>query len=89
LWNVDDYSTRLLMEQFYKNLAKGTLQSPATKAEAMRDAQLMLLRGEDTPLDATETSDRDRENSSSTAQNSSLRHPFYWAPFILMGRSLG
>lgn len=89
LWNVDDYSTRLLMEQFYKNLAKGTPQSPISKAEAMRDAQLMLLRGEDTPLPTTETSDRDRENSSSTAQNSSLRHPFYWAPFILMGRGLG
>ncbi|HEY9614298.1 CHAT domain-containing protein, partial [Allocoleopsis sp.] len=24
LWKVDDYSTRLLMEQFYENLAKGT-----------------------------------------------------------------
>jgi CHAT domain-containing protein len=88
LWNVDDYSTRLLMEQFYKNLAKGTPQSPTTKAEAMRDAQLMLLRGEETAPDTTETSDRRIESPSPTVQKTSLRHPFYWAPFILMGRGL-
>ena len=45
LWNVDDQSTRILMEQFYENLSKGTPDSPLTKAQALRQAQLLLLNG--------------------------------------------
>jgi CHAT domain-containing protein len=41
LWNVDDASTSLLMQQFYQNLATGKM----TKAEALRQAQLSLLQG--------------------------------------------
>jgi CHAT domain-containing protein len=41
LWAVNDGSTSLLMQQFYKNLA--TSQQPITKAEALRQAQLSLL----------------------------------------------
>lgn len=47
LWFVNDASTRLLMEQFYGNLANGTAQNPITKAEAMRQAQLSLLHSKD------------------------------------------
>jgi CHAT domain-containing protein len=45
LWNVDDQSTRILMEQFYENLSKGTPDSPVMKAKALRQAQLRLLNG--------------------------------------------
>ncbi|MGB7443299.1 MAG: CHAT domain-containing protein [Coleofasciculaceae cyanobacterium] len=40
LWSVDDESTALLMSQFYKELANNQL----TKAEALRRAQLALLK---------------------------------------------
>lgn len=34
------------MQRFYGNLANGTAQNPITKAQALRQAQLSLLRGE-------------------------------------------
>lgn len=40
LWNVNDDSTALLMGQFYQILT----DQPATKAEALRQAQLQLLK---------------------------------------------
>jgi CHAT domain-containing protein len=60
LWPVDDRSTSDFMVRFYQTLA----QSKGTKAEALRDAQLGLLK------------------------QPQFRHPFYWAPFILLGNWL-
>ncbi len=40
LWNVDDESSALLLSQFYQELAK----TPVNKAEALRRAQLTLLK---------------------------------------------
>ena len=40
LWNVNDESTAVLMSQFYQELAKNQL----TKAEALRQAQIALLK---------------------------------------------
>lgn len=42
LWNVKDQSTQLLMEHFYQNLQAGM-----SKAEALRQAQIALIRSED------------------------------------------
>jgi CHAT domain-containing protein len=64
LWPVADVSTRRFMETFYRARQRSGL----TKAAALREAQLALLRG--------------------TAGNGRLqafRHPYYWAPFILIG----
>ena len=93
LWNVDDQSTRLLMEQFYKNLAQGTPQSPVTKAEALRQAQLVLLSGKDTatsrPLpNALRSLEQQGDSLPPVPKKTSFRHPYYWAPFILMGSGL-
>lgn len=44
LWSVDDASTSVLMAEFYRALAASTAQKPMTKAEALRQAQLSLLR---------------------------------------------
>lgn len=57
LWSVSDESTARLVERFYRELvaAKGN------RAEALREAQLALLREPETA------------------------HPFYWAPFLLIG----
>lgn len=100
LWSVDDLSTRLLMEQFYKNLAKGTPQSPAMKAEALRQAQLTLLYGQQTADTRSQsrvtptgfvTDSRSVEQQSNnqvpSATKIAFSHPYYWAPFILMGSS--
>ncbi|MEW6498123.1 MAG: CHAT domain-containing protein, partial [Cyanobacteriota bacterium] len=60
LWTVNDKSTADFMVQFYQELLKPEL----TKAEAVRLAQLYLLK---------------QPESS---------HPYYWAPFILVGNWL-
>jgi CHAT domain-containing protein len=60
LWSVRDQSTAVLMSEFYRELT----QSEVSKAEALRQAQLTLLK------------------------NTKYEHPFYWAPFILVGNWL-
>jgi CHAT domain-containing protein/Tfp pilus assembly protein PilF len=59
LWPVADASTGMLTQALYRIRASGA----TTKAEALRQAQLELLRGD-------------------------YAHPFFWAPFILMGNWL-
>lgn len=68
LWRVDDGGTEVLMNAFYSTLQQGT----ASKAEALRQAQLALIKGA----------------TSSANPNASLKHPYYWAPFILIGNGL-
>ncbi len=80
LWNVDDRSTRLLMEQFYKNLAQGTSTSPVSKANALRQAQLALLKAKNSQM-----LNQPGNRWLSDEQESTLQHPYYWAAFILMG----
>lgn len=60
LWSVKDQSTAQAMIQLYNNLTKPDIN----RAEALRQAQLFLLR-----------------------QNK-YKHPYYWAPFILVGNWL-
>jgi CHAT domain-containing protein len=60
LWPVEDEAARSIMESVYTGLTKGQL----TKTEALRQAQIKLIR--------------DPESE----------HPFYWAPFVLIGNWL-
>jgi CHAT domain-containing protein len=64
LWGANDDATSVLMGKFYENLATNNTQ--LTKAHALREAQLALLKTED----------------------SQYRHPYYWAPFVLIGNWL-
>ena len=93
LWQVSDGSTSYLMQEFYQNLAEGTPENPVTISSALREAQLTLLRGGE----AIDDSDRgavgirvngDRPPDGATAVSADLSHPYYWAPFILIGNGL-
>lgn len=60
LWPVDDQSTSQFMVNFYQELTKPEV----TKSEALRQAQITLLKQPE------------------------FDHPYYWAPFILVGNWL-
>jgi CHAT domain-containing protein len=88
-------STSLLMQEFYR----ARESSATTKAEALREAQLALLRG---TLKTTEVPIANRalmhEPEVKEEQSEFPRfpldpkipyaHPYYWAPFFLMGNWL-
>ena len=88
LWSVDDSSTAQLMASFYRNLKR------MSKVEALRQAQLELIRGEGRSdmlarrgvggigkLGETTKS----ESTSQSSVSISTSHPYFWAPFILVG----
>lgn len=60
LWSVKDQSTAELMVEFYRHL----VQIDGNRAEALRQAQLLLL------------------------QQNKYQHPYFWAPFVLVGNWL-
>ena len=79
LWKVSDDSTVELIADFYRNLRS------MSKVEALRQAQLRLLGlsagsagGQKTAKSSPSTPTRD-------AMPAEWAHPFYWAPFILVG----
>ena len=86
LWKVDDASTAALMGSFYKNL------KTKSKVESLRQAQLDMIRGK---VSAQLLAQRgvggisklgDTPGSTLPARGSiSTAHPYFWAPFILVG----
>jgi CHAT domain-containing protein/Tfp pilus assembly protein PilF len=77
LWSVADSSTSVLMTEFYRTRET----SPGIpKLEALREVQLRLLHGEIHPADGLE--------AHAGRSSGDYRHPFYWAPFFLMGNWL-
>ena len=86
LWQVSDRGTQVLMAAFYAALNQGM-----TKAEALRQAQLVLINSSDGP---GATGDRgigvvgNPNTASGTTRAVGYSHPYYWAPFILIGNGL-
>jgi CHAT domain-containing protein len=80
LWQVSDLGTLALMDQFYAQLHDPNV---TIKAEALRQAQIALLRGEftvqngfvgDVPLPPE-----------LAQKNPDLTHPYHWSSFLLVG----
>jgi CHAT domain-containing protein len=91
LWSVDDASTAILMQHLYRHLSEGK-----SKTEALQSAQLDLLNIKDnlTKDKAIDTLPRIKglETTVLKTKNHPIAlgytHPYYWAPFILIGNSL-
>jgi CHAT domain-containing protein len=90
LWPVADASTATLMRALYQAHKVDHLD----KADALRQAQLALIHGTDTPAPAGDKAQRGlarQAHGPSTPATFKVdpkapyAHPFYWAPFILMG----
>ncbi|GAB6037047.1 hypothetical protein JCM15519_16060 [Fundidesulfovibrio butyratiphilus] len=87
LWPVADASTAQLMRELYRLRQENHL----SKAEALRRAQLEMIQAGGTPG----RSDADRGQAVAVAASApastpqaafpGYSHPYYWAPFILMG----
>jgi len=82
LWSVNDASTGQLMSDFYKRWASGA--GNISKVEALRQAQLDLLHGKvNGNVSASGRGFDVVENAAPVAAG--FTHPYYWAPFVLMG----
>ena len=75
LWKVDDRATQEMMELFYERLWSSG--DPLSRIEALRRAQLAMLRGEQTRGLGLVARDQD--------QSPPRRPPAEWAAFVLSG----
>ena len=76
LWPVSSEATVELMSLFYQHLRSGK-----SKAESLRLAQLAMIHLKETRT----SSDRGVKVASKTGADTYTAHPFYWAPFVLIG----
>ncbi|MDV3353660.1 CHAT domain-containing protein [Leptothoe sp. LEGE 181152] len=79
LWDVSDLGTLALMSEFYHQIPQ-----TATKAEALRQAQLALLKDQTDAVDLSQLQKSYGEKALANESLGSLSHPFYWAGFTMI-----
>lgn len=83
LWYVSDAGTLALMNEFYQHL-----NMTANKAEALRQAQLAMIRGK-VQVEQGQLRGSDQEPLSLpdklSISNVNFSHPYFWSGFILIG----
>lgn len=85
LWAVSDGGTQALMNGFYAFLEQGKI----TKAEALRQAQLTMITSDYSGVQAQNRGIIKSTRASLPPKVANrLNHPYYWAPFILIGNGL-
>jgi CHAT domain-containing protein len=84
LWAVSDEGTLGLMSEFYRNLKTAPI-----RAAALRSAQVSLLKGQVTVTkDQIQFPDGSKVTLPAAAtrqDNINLIHPYYWAPYTVVG----
>jgi len=84
LWKVSDQGTQVLMTAFYDGLSQGM-----TKAEALRQAQIALIIDDFTAVGGERgTIEIISAETGQPLTANNLSHPYYWAPFIIIGNGL-
>ena len=88
LWQVSDGGTQILMQAFYDALQQGMSKSEALQAaqQAMITSDFSAVGGDRGGLSVVFNDGASAGRSPNT--NASLTHPYYWAPFILIGNGL-
>jgi CHAT domain-containing protein len=87
LWYVSDEGTLALMSEFYQHLSQPNV---TIKAEALRQAQIAMLRGQ-VRLENGKLRGLDKLRQISlppelaSRGDRDLSHPFYWAAFTMIG----
>lgn len=83
LWSVSDAGTLVMMVNFYQQLKNSSI-----KAEALRQAQLAMLRGQlhlqSPPIQRAIGETSLPDDLQSNIQDD-LSHPYYWAAFTMIG----
>jgi CHAT domain-containing protein len=83
LWDVNDASTSRIMSDFYSRWVK---HPDDGKAEALRQAQIAFLRGSSaSPGGESNRGLQVEPEPTSAAHDAGYSHPYYWAPFVLIG----